>query len=56
MVAAGTGEALPGRSVLRAARKTPSYNRCGAGKWAAAGRESEAAVVLIEPQDNTTCG
>jgi hypothetical protein len=38
------------------ARKTPSYNRCGAGKWAAAGRESEAAVVLVEPQDNTTCG
>ena len=38
------------------ARKTPFYNRCGAGKWAAAGRESEAAVVLVEPQDNTTCG
>jgi len=38
------------------ARKTPFYNRCGAGKRAAAGRESEAAVVLVEPQDNTTCG
>ena len=49
MVAAGTGEALPGRSVLRLARKTPFYNRCGAGKWAAAGRESEAAVVPLGP-------
>jgi hypothetical protein len=38
------------------ARKTPSYNRCGAGKWAVAGRESEAAIVLIEPQGITTCG
>jgi len=55
-VAAGTGEALPGRSVLRLARKTPFYNRCGAGKWAAAGRESEAAVVPLDPQGNTTCG
>jgi hypothetical protein len=36
--------------------KTSSYNRCGAGKWEAAGRESEAAVVLVEPQDSTTCG
>jgi len=49
MVAAGTGEALPGRSVLRLARKTPFYNRCGAGKWVAAGRESEAAVVPLGP-------
>ncbi len=56
MVAAGTGEALPGRACCGLARKTPFYNRCGAGKWAAAGRESEAAVVLVEPQDNTTCG
>ena len=56
MVAAGTGETLPGRSVLRLAWKASPYNRCGAGKWAAAGRESEAAVVLVEPQDNTTCG
>jgi hypothetical protein len=38
------------------ARKASSYNRCGAGKWAAAGRESEAAVVPVEPQDSTTCG
>ena len=38
------------------ARKTPFYNRCGAGKWAAAGRESEAAVVLAGLQGNTTCG
>jgi hypothetical protein len=38
------------------ARKTPFYNRCGAGKWAVAGRESEAAAVLVEPQGNTTCG
>jgi hypothetical protein len=47
---------LPGRSVLRKARKTPFYNRCGAGKWAAAGRESEAAVVPVELQGSTTCG
>jgi hypothetical protein len=32
------------------------YNRCGAGKWAAVGRASEAAVVPVEPQDNITCG
>jgi hypothetical protein len=38
------------------ARKAPSYNRCGAGKRAVAGREPEAAVVPVEPQDNTTCG
>jgi hypothetical protein len=31
-----------------------SYNRCGAGKWVAAGRESEAVVVPVEPQDSTT--
>ena len=56
MVAAGTGEALPGRNVLRKGAETSFYNRCGAGKWAAAGRESEAAVVPLELQDNTTCG
>ena len=55
-VTAGTGEALPGRSALRLAWKAWSYNRCGAGKWSGAGRESEAVVVPIEPQDNTTCG
>jgi hypothetical protein len=38
------------------ARRAPSYNRCGAGKRAAAGRESEAAVVPVEPQGITTCG
>ena len=46
----------PAEACCGLARKTPFYNRCGAGKWAAAGRESEAAVVLVEPQDNTTCG
>jgi hypothetical protein len=46
----------PAEACCGLARRAPSYNRCGAGKWAAAGRESEAAVVLIEPQDSTTCG
>jgi hypothetical protein len=57
MVAAGTGEALPGRSGLA----VPAGQRCpitggepGSGRGA--GRESEAAVVPVEPQDNTTCG
>jgi hypothetical protein len=36
--------------------RASSYNRCGAGKWAAAGRESEAAVVPLDPQGITTCG
>jgi group II intron reverse transcriptase/maturase len=56
-VAAGTGEALPGRS----GRAVPAGQRCpitgvepGSGRGA--GRESEAAVVPVEPQDNTTCG
>ena len=56
-VAAGTGEALPGRSGLA----VPVEGRCpitgvepGSGRGA--GRESEAAVVPVEPQDNTTCG
>jgi hypothetical protein len=56
-VAAGTGEALPGRSGLA----VPADQRCpitgvepGSGRGA--GRESEAAVVPVEPQDNTTCG
>ena len=48
-VAAGTGETLPGRSILRSGVKGLSYNRCGAGKWTGAGRESEAVVVPIEP-------
>jgi len=57
MVAAGTGEALPGRSGL----VVPADQRCpitgeepGSGRGA--GRESEAAVVPLDPQDNTTCG
>jgi hypothetical protein len=33
IVAAGTGEALPGRNVLRNGVDSSSYNRCGAGKW-----------------------
>jgi hypothetical protein len=55
-VTAGTGEALPGRNALRIAWNSLSYNRCGAGKRSGAGRESEAVVVPVEPQDNTTCG
>jgi len=46
----------PAEACCGLARKTPFYNRCGAGKWAAAGRESEAAVVPLGPRDNTTCG
>ena len=46
----------PAEACCGLARKTPFYNRCGAGKRAAAGRESEAAVVPLDPQDNTTCG
>jgi hypothetical protein len=55
-VAAGTGEASPAQAHCGTAWKPPSYNRCGAGKWAGAGRASEAAVGPVEPQDNTTCG
>jgi hypothetical protein len=46
----------PAEACCGLARKTPFYNRCGAGKRAAAGRESEAAVVPLDPQDSTTCG
>jgi len=46
----------PAEACCGLARKTPFYNRCGAGKRAVAGRESEAAVVPLDPQDNTTCG
>jgi hypothetical protein len=56
-VAAGTGEALPGRNGLT----VPVDWRCpitgvepGSGRGA--GRESEAVVVPVEPQDNITCG
>jgi hypothetical protein len=48
-VAAGTGEALPGRNALRIAWNSLSYNRCESGSGSGAGRESEAVVVLIEP-------
>jgi hypothetical protein len=48
-VAAGTGEALPGRSVLRAARRARLITGVEPGSGSGAGRESEAAVVLIEP-------
>jgi hypothetical protein len=56
-VTAGTGEALPGRS----GRAVPAEERClitgeepGSGRGA--GREPEAVVVPVEPQDSTTCG
>ena len=57
MVAAGTGEALPGRSglaVLVEERCLITGEEPGNGRGA--GRESEAVVVPVEPQDNTTCG
>jgi hypothetical protein len=56
MVAAGTGEALPGPVVAGGigARRPITGEELGSG-WSA-GRESEAVVVLVEPQDNTTCG
>jgi hypothetical protein len=49
MVAAGTGEALPGRSVLRAARTARLITGVEPGSGLGAGRESEAVTVLIEP-------
>jgi hypothetical protein len=48
-VAAGTGEALPGRSVLRAARTARLITGVEPGSGLGAGRESEAVTVLIEP-------
>jgi hypothetical protein len=48
-VAAGTGEALPGRSILQIGAESLSYNRCESGSGSGAGRESEAVVVPIEP-------
>ena len=57
MVAAGTGEALPGRSGVAVPVERPcpiTGEEPGSGRGA--GRESEAAVVPVEPQDNTTCG
>jgi hypothetical protein len=55
MVAAGTREALPGRSGLAVLVE----ERClvtgeEPGNRRGAGRESEAVVVPVEPQDNTT--
>jgi hypothetical protein len=46
--------APPAGACCGLAWKTPFYNRCGAGKWAVAGRESEAAAVLVEPQDRSS--
>ena len=50
------GRPSPAEACCGKARTARPYNRCGAGKWAAAGRESEVAVVLIDPQDGRTCG
>ena len=56
-VAAGTGEALPGPVTCGSChRSVASYNRCTPGSGLLAGWASEAAVVPVEPQDNTTCG
>jgi hypothetical protein len=50
MVAAGTGEALPGRSGLAVPVERPCLiTGVEPGNRRGAGRESEAAVVLIEP-------
>jgi hypothetical protein len=57
MVAAGTGEALPGRSGVAVPVERPCpITGVEPGSGRGAGRESEAAVVPVEPQDNTTCG
>jgi hypothetical protein len=57
MVAAGTGEALPGRSGLAVpVDQARPITGVEPGSGRGAGRESEAAVVPLEPQDNTTCG
>jgi hypothetical protein len=48
-VAAGTGEALPGRSVLRETRTARLTTGVEPGSGSGAGRKSEAAIVLIEP-------
>src|SRR3954469_14180753 len=55
-VAAGTGEALPGRNALRIAWIACPITGVEPGSGSGAGWESEAVVVPIEPQDNTTCG
>jgi len=43
------GRPSPARWFCGERRSVASYNRCRAGKWAGAGWESEAAVVLLEP-------
>jgi hypothetical protein len=43
------GRPSPAEACCGKAWTASSYNRCGAGKWAAAGRESEAVVVPVEP-------
>jgi hypothetical protein len=48
-VAAGTGEALPGRSMLRETRMARLITGVEPGSGSGAGRESEAVTVLIEP-------
>ena len=56
-VAAGTGEALPGRSGLAVpVDQARLITGVEPGSGRGAGRESEAVVVPVEPQDNTTCG
>jgi hypothetical protein len=49
IVTAGTGETLPGRNVLRIAWTTRPITGVEPGNGSSAGRESEAAIVLIEP-------
>jgi hypothetical protein len=43
------GRPSPAEACCGKARTASPYNRCGTGKWAAAGRESEAAVVPFGP-------
>jgi hypothetical protein len=51
MVAAGTGETLPGPMACGAwcCRSAASYNQRPSGSGRPAGRESEAAVLPLEP-------
>jgi len=48
-VAAGTGEALPGRSALRIAWTACPITGVEPGNGLSVGRESEAVIVPIEP-------
>jgi hypothetical protein len=55
--AGATRQALPGPVTCGSChRSVASYNRCTPGSGSLAGWASEAAVVPVEPQDNTTCG